>query len=41
MARSESTLAIDNRELVLTQVIDAQPEQLFRAWAEPNLPLVG
>ena len=27
----------DDRELVLTRVIDAPPEKLFRAWTDPEL----
>jgi uncharacterized protein YndB with AHSA1/START domain len=32
-----STPSIADRELVLTRLIDAPPEKLFRAWTDPDL----
>lgn len=32
-----STDPLPDRELVITRLIDAQPEQLYRAWTEPEL----
>jgi uncharacterized protein YndB with AHSA1/START domain len=34
---TEATTAANERELVLTRIIDASPEKLFRAWTEPEL----
>jgi uncharacterized protein YndB with AHSA1/START domain len=34
---AEATTAANERELVLTRIIDASPEKLFRAWTEPEL----
>ena len=32
------TEAQDDRDLVLTRLIDAPPEKIYRAWTEPALP---
>lgn len=37
MAKPETTAPIGERELVLTRLIDAPREKLFRAWTEPAL----
>jgi len=37
MADKESTTAAGNRDLVLTRLIDAPRDKLFRAWTEPEL----
>lgn len=34
---TQSTPSGQDRELVLTRVIDAPPEKLFRAWTDPEL----
>jgi uncharacterized protein YndB with AHSA1/START domain len=36
-AVAESAPASSDRDLVLTRIIDAPPEKLFRAWSEPEL----
>ena len=37
MAEQPSAQPIEQRELVITRLIDASPEKLFRAWTEPAL----
>jgi uncharacterized protein YndB with AHSA1/START domain len=37
MIDSASTASVEERELVLTRLIDAPREKLFRAWTEPEL----
>jgi len=37
MAKPEKVVPISDRELVLTRIIDAPPEKVFRAWTEPEL----
>ena len=36
-AKTETTSSVADRELVLTRLIDAPREKLFRAWTEPQL----
>lgn len=37
MTDAADTSSITSRELVLTRIIDASPEKVFRAWTEPEL----
>jgi uncharacterized protein YndB with AHSA1/START domain len=37
MATNENPASVADRELVLTRVIDAPPEKVYRAWTEPEL----
>jgi uncharacterized protein YndB with AHSA1/START domain len=37
MATPEKAVPTSDRELVLTRIIDAPPEKVFRAWTEPEL----
>ena len=37
MATPEKAVPTSDRELVLTRIIDAAPEKVFRAWTEPEL----
>jgi uncharacterized protein YndB with AHSA1/START domain len=37
MTTTADTASIQDRELVLTRLIDAPPEKLFRAWTDPEL----
>lgn len=37
MSTAEKTATVSDRELVLTRVIDAPREKVFRAWTEPEL----
>jgi uncharacterized protein YndB with AHSA1/START domain len=37
MTTTDKTAATSDRELVLTRIIDAPPEKVFRAWTEPEL----
>lgn len=37
MTTSKTTTATEGRDLVLTRIIDAPPEKVFRAWTEPEL----
>lgn len=34
---NNTTTSVDGRALILTRVIDAPPEKVFRAWTEPEL----
>jgi uncharacterized protein YndB with AHSA1/START domain len=36
MTASQATPATSDRDLVLTRIIDAPREKLFRAWTEPE-----
>ena len=37
MSTPERSSSLQDRELVLTRIIDASPEKVFRAWTEPAL----
>ena len=37
MSNSKTTTSSEGRDLILTRLIDAPPEKLFRAWTEPEL----
>jgi uncharacterized protein YndB with AHSA1/START domain len=37
MTSSKTTTSTEGRDLILTRLIDAPPEKLFRAWTEPEL----
>lgn len=37
MAIQQTAAPINDRELVLTRIINAPPEKVFRAWTEPEL----
>jgi uncharacterized protein YndB with AHSA1/START domain len=37
MTSSEVTTSTEGRDLILTHMIDAAPEEVFRAWTEPEL----
>jgi len=37
MSTEKTTTSTDGRDLILTRVIDAPREQVFRAWTEPEL----
>ena len=37
MTTAEKTTQISDRELVLTRVINAPPEKVFKAWTDPEL----
>ena len=37
MTTSKATTSTEGRDLVLTRMIDAPPEKVFRAWTEPEL----
>jgi uncharacterized protein YndB with AHSA1/START domain len=37
MTASKTTTSTEGRDLILTRMIDAPPEKVFRAWTEPEL----
>ncbi len=37
MATADSAATTPDRDLILTRIIDAPPEKVFRAWTEPDL----
>jgi len=37
MTTSKATTSTEGRDLILTMMIDAPPEKVFRAWTEPEL----
>jgi uncharacterized protein YndB with AHSA1/START domain len=37
MPDNKTTTSTEGRDLILTRIIDAPPEKLFRAWTEPEL----
>jgi uncharacterized protein YndB with AHSA1/START domain len=37
MAETKATTSTEGRDLILTRIIDASPEKVFRAWTEPEL----
>jgi uncharacterized protein YndB with AHSA1/START domain len=37
MTTSKTTTSTEGRDLILTRIIDAAPEKVFRAWTEPEL----
>ena len=37
MATANNTATTSDRDLILTRIIDAPPEKVFRAWTEPDL----
>lgn len=37
MTTSKTTTTTEGRDLILTRMIDASPEKVFRAWTEPEL----
>ncbi|WP_158813954.1 SRPBCC family protein [Methylocapsa sp. S129] len=37
MTAVDTNIPVSDRDLVLTRIIDAPPEKLFRAWTEPEL----
>ncbi len=37
MTASKTTTSTEGRDLILTRLIDAPPEKVFRAWTEPDL----
>src|SRR5215831_355794 len=37
MTTSKTTASTEGRDLVLTRMIDAPPENVFRAWIDPEL----
>jgi uncharacterized protein YndB with AHSA1/START domain len=37
MTDTKATTSTDGRDLILTRMIDAPPEKVFRAWTEPEL----
>lgn len=37
MTTSQSTTSTEGRDLIVTRIIDAPPEKVFRAWTEPAL----
>lgn len=37
MAAADNAATTSDRDLILTRIIDASPEKVFRAWTEPDL----
>jgi uncharacterized protein YndB with AHSA1/START domain len=37
MSATAQTTAVPNHELMITRIIDAPPEKLFRAWTDPEI----